>query len=176
MAGTRIPLHVTEKQTSLGSGEDNMIMSLKYDMSSAGRMIPGANDATLVSGYPIAIYSYEFHCLGNFYGQIYQTYGDSDDDSSLSNWNVSDDEFILALKQWRQIAGTGTSLDKTVIRYRAKKNPKRLQARFGKWKRPPIYLGPGAGNKMYWMVHNNSDSTDRTALAHVTITSWKQFT
>lgn len=176
MGSIRVPLHVTEKNGTLSAGADNLVFSLTYDMSQPARLIPGGNSDTLISGYPIAIYAYEFRCLGDFYGQIYQTYGDTDDATNLTDWNLANDEFVLGLKQSRQLAGTGSSLDKTVIRYSAKKNPKKLQGRYGKWKRPPIFLGPGAGNGFYCMVHNNSDSENRTFLAHLKISSWKQFT
>jgi len=176
MAGTRVTLHRNEKSGVLAADADNMIFKLKYDMSTGTRMLPGNNNEELSSGYPIAIYAYEIRMLGDFYGQVYQTYGDTDDESSLTNWSLSNDEFNQGLKQWRQICGTSTTLDKTVIKYRAKKNPKHLRAKFGKWKRPPIYLGPDAGNAFYVGVHNSSDSTERTYLCHVAITSWKQFT
>lgn len=176
MAGTRVGLHRTEKSAILLANENEKIFKLKYNMSAVGRLTPGNNSEDLESAYPIAIYAYEIHALGDYYGQVFQTYGDSDDETDLTTWSMSNDEFIQGLKQYRQLAGTSTALDKTVIKYRAKKNPRHLRARFGKWKRPPIYLGPGAGNVFYVCTHNNSESNERTYCIHVAITSWKQFT
>jgi len=176
MAGTRVPLYRSEKYGVLAADADAQIFSLKYDMSHGFMLTPGANTEDLISKYPVAIYSYKVILVGDFHGQLYQTYGDSDDATNLSNYDLSNDEFCLGLKQVNMLAGTSTTLGKTVISYRAKKNPKHLRARFGKWKRPPIYLGPTAGN--YWnvSVHNSSDSENRTFVAHCQIESWKQFT
>lgn len=176
MAGTRVPLYRSEKYGVLSANADAQIFSLKYDMSRVDRMLPGSNQEDLISGYPISIYSYKVILVGDYHGQLYQTYGDSDDATNLTNYDLSNDEFIQGLKQVNMVAGTSTTLGKTVISYRAKKNPEHLRKKFGKWKRPPIYLGPDAGN--YWTVgtHNSSDSNARTFVAHCQIESWKQFT
>lgn len=176
MGGTRIPLYRSEKMGVVLADADAQIMSLKYDMSAPYRLKPGLNQEDLISGYPLSIFSYKIMLIGDFFGQLYQTYGDSSDASSLTNYDIADDTFIQGLKQLNMLAGTSTTLDKTVISYRAKKNPKHLRAKYGKWKRPPIYLGPTAGN--YWSVsvHNSSDSIDRTFTAHCKISSWRQYT
>jgi hypothetical protein len=176
MGGTRQALHRTEKSGTLAPLADNLIFEIKYDMSSTVRLTPGSGQEALISAYPMAIYRYRIEIVGDYFGSVYQTYGDSDDRTNLTNFNVSNDEFIQGLKQCSMIAGTSTTMGKTVINYAAKKNPVKLRAKFGKWKRPPIYLGPSYGNSFYICTHNNSDSSNRTFNCHVTISSWKQFT
>jgi len=176
MAGTRVPIYRNELNGTMNSDENNKIFTLKFDMSSVGRLIPGANAQDLVSGYPIAIYSYRVELTGDYHGQLWQSYGDSDDMTNLTTWDLSNDELVLGLKQWGIMAGTSTTHGKTTISYRAKKNPKHLRAKFGKWKRPPIFLGPSAGNYFAVCTHNSSASNNRTYLGFLEIGSWKQFT
>tara|TARA_Y100000588_G_scaffold282668_1_gene299891 strand:- start:390 stop:920 length:531 start_codon:yes stop_codon:yes gene_type:complete len=176
MAGTRVKLYRNELNGTMNSDENNKIFSLKYDMSSVGRLIPGSNSQDLVSGYPIAIYSYRLKIIGDYHGQVWQSYGDSDDLTNLTTWNLSNDELVQGLKQWDIMGGTSTTLGKGFISYTAKKNPKHLRAKFGKWKRPPIFLGPDAGNAFYICTHNSSASNNRTFLGMLEIGSWKQFT
>lgn len=176
MAGQRVPLFRSESNGNMDAGENNLIFALKYDMSQPARMLPGLNEQQCNSGYPIAIYAYKATIITDYYGQLFQTYGDSDDQINLTTYDLSNDEFISGLKQINFTAGTSGTLGKTVISYRAKKNPLKLRSKFGKWKRPPIYLGPTAGNMFYICTHNSSDSNARTFCAHVEIQSWKQFT
>jgi len=175
MGSIRVPLYRSETNGTMNPDEDNSVFELQYDMATVDNFHPGANDGTIASRYPIAIYSYEVQIVADFFGVLWQSYGDTDDASNLRDYNVSNDEFCLGLKQVKLFHGTSTTMSKTTLSYRAKKNPKHLRAKFGKWKRPPIYLGPSAGNFLTIMVHNSSDSTNRTWSGLVTIHSWKQF-
>lgn len=175
MAGTRVPLYRGENNGLMSAGENNSVFHLTYSMSFADNFHPGANDGTIQSRYPICIYRYKVTIVGDFYGAVYQTYGDSDDILSLTVMDFSNDEFCQGLKQYDLFPGTSTTMGKTTIRYSAKKNPKSLQKKFGKWRRPPIYLGPSSGNFFNISVKNFSDSDARTYQAIVSIPSWRQF-
>ena len=178
MAAVRVPLYRSENTGTIPAGADEMLFQLRYNMSQTGssRLIPGANDATLVSSYPIAIYSYSVQVVGDFYGSLYQTYGLYVNEPALSNYDLGNDAFVRGLKQVKMIAGTSTTLSRATITYRAKKNPKSKWATHGKWKRPPIFLGPDAGDLFNISVFNASASTNRTVNSLLEIHSWKQFT
>ncbi len=178
MTSIRVLLYRSEKTGTIPAQADEQLYSLRYNMSRSGtaRLTPGANTEDLVSSYPIAIYSYSVQIMGDFYGVLYQTFGDNDDLLDLTNFSLTNDKFNLGLKQHKIIAGTSTALSRANITYRAKKNPKHMRARFGKWKRPPIFLGPDSGDLFNISVYNASDSVDRSCFAIVSIHSWKQFT
>ena len=175
MAGIRVPLTRSENNGTLAAGANNQIFELKYSMAAVTNFHPGNNQAQIESRYPIAIYRYKLEIVGDFYGVIFQTYGDTDDLVNLSTYDLSNDEFCLGLKQQSLFGGTSSAMAKTTISYAAKKNPKKLQSQYGKWKRPPIYLGPGAGNLFNISVKNMSDSINRTFQVILEIPSWRQF-
>lgn len=178
MASIRVPLYRAENNGTIEAGADNMIFQLRYNMSQSGslRLTPGTNDGTLVTSYPLCIYSYTIQIVCDFYGQLYQTYGDYVNNAALSNYDLGNDIFVQGLKQVKMFPGTSTTMGKATINYRARKNPKNQRERFGKWKRPPIYLGPSAGDLFNISVYNASDSSPRTFNALLEIHSWKQFT
>jgi len=174
----RVPMYRSESTGVIPADADEQLFSLTYDMS-ANVQFPntGTNTQNQISKYPIVIYAYRVTCVGlDFHGQLYQTYGDTDDEDNLTNYDLGNDEFVIGLKQVRLFSGTSTTQGKSVISYTAKKNPKSKRARFGKWKRPPIVLGPRAGNFFNISIHNSSESLDRHCVSLVEILSWKQFT
>jgi len=175
MAGIRVPLTRSEVNGTMAAGANNQLFELKYNMAAATNFHPGNNQAQIETRYPIAIYRYKIEIVTDFFGVIYQTFGDSDDIANLSVFDLSNDEFCLGLKQHSIFPGTSTTMGRATISYSAKKNPKNLQAKYGKWKRPPIYLGPGSGNIFNVSVKNSSASNNRTFSAIMEIPSWRQF-
>lgn len=181
MASIRVPLFRSESSGAVAGGSNNQIFQLSYNMAAAGRLTPGSNTQALESAYPIAIYSYSIELIHNFYGALYQTFGNVTDLAELSAYDFTEPIFVAGLKQCRLIngavgaAGTVASFGRTKISYRAKKNARKHRDRFGKWRKPPIFLGPDSGDLFNISVKNVSADTG-TMLALMEIHSWKQFT
>jgi hypothetical protein len=174
----RVSIFRSANTGTIEAGADEQLFSMAYDMS-ANVQFPntGTNTLNQLTKYPLVIYSYRVTCVGlDFHGHLYQTYGDTDDIDNLTNFDIANDEFVSGLKQVRMFSGTSTTQGKSVITYSAKKNPRSKRARYGKWRRPPIVLGPRAGNYFNISVQNNSASDMRNITSLVEIISWKQFT
>jgi len=152
----------SEVSGTMNYGEDNQILSIKYSPSGA-EIGPGQlNMEDLTYNTPFLIKWYRATIVCDFMGVVYQTYGDSDDETNLSNWDGTNEEFYTALKKFRF---TSKASNVTYLSFASKWNKK---AR--KWRIPPIKMGTrnAGGNFVNISIANRQiDSADTKYFAVV---------
>lgn len=171
-----------EISSNFDGGETAQIYSIKYDPSTTIPYRPGAQmqaDETAETGKPLKIYSYDFSVASTTLTQMYQSYYDDDDATLASNWNLSSNEFQLALKQNKLLAGNkarydGGNLENldyrvATIKFRAKWNKRSKD-----WDVPPITLSANKKNMVSWHVANVGATDNAHYYAFLRIRKWKQ--
>lgn len=167
--------------TSLDHDEVARIMSLRYDPENLSRLKPGRADEIMVTGYPMLIYEYSFTISGDANFVLYQTAIQANNQTTVKessrNWDTTDQTFVKALRKYAVCPGDQADYASRTITFKAKKNPKHLQKKWGKYRIPPIFLGPEGIDYCTWMIINKTPlSTQRTAYCIVDIKHWKQLT
>lgn len=191
MAGLRLPLFRTQVSGNFDGGESSQIYQLKYDPDHSLVFRPAntQDDETGVTGKPLFIYEYEFTCMTDVPAAMFQYYGDDDDEADMSNWDPSNKNFQLGLKQHKLIPGARVAyVDTTLIPDTVKYNSLHQQRtiRFKAWGRgkgrkfewvvPPIKLSRASGNYIGWSVANLTGNDGRNYIMDLMVKKWKQFT
>ena len=167
--------------TSLDHDEVNRIGSIRYDPESLARLMPGAGTEVMVTGFPLLIYEYSFTVTGDANFVLYQTAIQANNDTDVKedsrNWNSTNQTFVKALRKYGVSPGDQANYASKTINFKARKNPKHLQKKFGKYRIPPIMVGPDGLDYLCWMVINKTPlSTNRTVYSILDIKHWKQLT
>ena len=167
--------------TSIDHDEVNRIGSIRYDPESLARLMPGAGTEVMVTGFPLLIYEYSFTVTGDANFVLYQTAIQANNDTDVKedsrNWNTTNQTFVKALRKYGLSPGDQANYASKTIHFKARKNPKHLQKKFGKYRIPPIMVGPEGLDYLTWMIINKTPlSTDRTAYSILDIKHWKQLT
>lgn len=147
----------SETSGSLDYGEDNQMLSITYSPSGA-EIGPGQlNLEDYTYNTPFLIKWYRAIVVTDFMGVVYQTYGDSDDVTNLSNWDPSNEEFYSGLKKYRLTTKAGNV---TFLSFSSKWNKKGK-----KWRTPPIKMGtPNAGGNFLNISVANREYNDNPPL------------
>ena len=167
--------------TSLDHDEVARVGSMRYDPESLLRLMPGSATEVMVTGFPLLIYEYIFTVSGDANLVLYQTAVQANNVATVKedsrNWNSTNQTFQKSLRKYGICAGDQANYAVKSIHFKARKNPKHLQKKFGKYRIPPIMIGPEGLDYLAWMVINKTPlSTDRTVYSILDIKHWKQLT
>lgn len=167
--------------TSLDHDEVNRIGSIRYDPTNAVRLLPGTATEVMVTGFPLLIYEYSFTVTGDANFVLYQTATTANNDTTIKEdsreWDTTNTTFVKSLRKYGVCPGDQANYASRTITFKAKKNPKHLQKKFGKYRIPPIMVGPDGLDYLTWMIINKTPlSTNRTAYSILDIKHWKQLT
>lgn len=194
-----MPVQRYESSGSLDAGSSNMVNAITYqaagttdDFDSVLSATTG-NIETMVTNKPVIIYQYEATCIwGGAAGVMFQFYGDDDDSAQLNSWDMSNSSFVDGCRN-KVFMGAQPSFESSdsppyghapqfkvyKLKFKAKKNPRKMRAKFGKWAIPPIVISSHKKNYFGFTVTNLKTGTGATSFddqryyAHVELKRWQ---
>jgi hypothetical protein len=122
---------------------------------------------------------------------MFQFYGDDDDIAQLNSWDMSNSAFVDGRRNNVFMGSTPANGPSTVettnspsfkvykLKFKAKKNPRKLRAKFGKWAIAPIVISSHKKNVFGFSVVNLKTGADATCwddvryYAHVELKRWQ---
>ena len=166
---------------SIDHDEIARIASINYNPENFDRLLPGSATQVMATGFPLLIYAYTFSFSADCNLVGYQTATQANNATDVKeqsrNWDATNPHFVRSLRKYGICPGNQANYATRTLKFKAKRNPKHLHKKFGKWKIPPIYMGPEGLDYLTWMVINKTPgSTARTVYAIVSIDHWKQLT
>lgn len=169
-----MPLQRYESSGNLDDGDTNSVFNIIYDGNATTDDLAPANRATIQNtesistNKPVIIYKYEATCIwGGPSGVMFQYYGDDDDFNELYNWDMSSSTFTEGLKN-KLFMGSMPSFESDdtppyghapqfkvyKLKFKARKNPRKMRAKYGKWAVPPIVVSAQKKNTFGFSVTN----------------------
>lgn len=190
-----MPLQRYESSGNLDKGESNEIFCLAYSGNSATDDLDAANRASLsnlgyaVTNKPVIIYQYDATIIwGGPAGAIWQFYGDDDDRSSMNAWDMEQIAFQDGMRNKKFIGATppfsttsehAPNFKVYTLKFKARKNPRKMRAKYGKWAVKPIVLGPHSQNTFGFSVVNLQTGAGATSYdnarhyTHIELKRWQ---
>lgn len=186
-----MPLMRYESSGNFDKGESNDILNITYDGNSTTDELDPAikasldNDSAIRTNKPVIIYSYDVHLIwGGAAGAIWQYYCDDDDVSVSNTWDMTSMSFVENMRNKKFVGANpqpGGYADFKVYKlsFKARKNPRKMRAKFGKWAVKPIVIGPHTKNVWGVSVVNLKTGADDTSYdnvrfyAFVELKSWQ---
>lgn len=187
-----MPLWRYESSGNLDNGVSNDVFNITYDGNSTTDELDPAtratqqNDAAVTTNKPVIIYSYDLNLIwGGPAGAMWQYYCDDDDIATSNTWDLTSMSFVENMRNKKFVGATvesgGRAPDFKVYKlsFKAKKNPRKMRAKFGKWAVKPIVIGPHSKNVFGFSVVNLVTGTSGTSYdnarfyAFVELKSWQ---
>ena len=169
-----MPLMRYQTTSNLDKGETQQLFRITLNAGSGTDDLAGAGQSSILNtqyvttNKPLVIYQYECTTIfGGAAGVMFQYYGDDDDVNQLGSWDLSNLSFQEGLKN-KVFMGAQPSVSHTAnannpaqpafkvykMKFKARKNPRRMWAKFGKWAVKPIVLSPHTKNSFGFSLTN----------------------
>lgn len=185
-----------ESSGDLDKGVSNDLVNITYDGGQSTDELSSANQASLnndsavLTNKPVIIYKYECTVIwGGPAGAVWQYYGDDDDISAMNVWDLTSKAFQEGMRNKKFMgagvdpnvasSATGPNFKVYTLKFKARKNPRRMRAKFGKWAVKPIVVGPHTKNTFGVSLVNLKTGADETSFdnaryyALLEIQSWQ---
>jgi hypothetical protein len=162
-----MPLWRYESSGNLDNNVSNDLFNIKYDGGQSTDELEAVNlaslnnDESVLTNKPVIIYSYDTTVIwGGPAGAVWQYYGDDDDHSTMNVWDLTSKSFQEGMRNKKFIGATVESGSRAPnfkvykLSFKARKNPRKMRAKFGKWAVKPIVIGPHTKNTFGFSLVN----------------------